>query len=201
MYVRLCNESMWVCMRCVCVCVHNQADTQRVFNSARNKNEEKREKLSHFLVLMYVNYRGIFHAEDLHFNLCTEKFAYFQNKTRNNNNNKAINTKAGQSRREKTNWKRPKKKENYNKIKENSLKWELAGAQSSVCLSVYVCVSLCICTKGHFIIWFASAAASRAAKEIAWMIFIQRWSTANRSKTEIAQVRANYHNKTLFFMP
>lgn len=139
MYVRLCNESMRVS---VCeVCVHNQADTRRVFNSVRNKNEpKKREKLSHFLVLMYVNYRGIFHAEDLHFNLCTEKFAYFQNKTTNNNNrNKAINTKAGQSRREKTT-KKKRKQENYNKIKENSLKWELAGAQSFVCSSVCECV-------------------------------------------------------------
>jgi len=35
-------------------------------------------KVLHFLVLMYVNYRGIFHAEDLHFNLCTEKFAFCQ---------------------------------------------------------------------------------------------------------------------------
>lgn len=33
-----------------------------------------------------------------------------------------------------------KKQENYNKIKENSLKWELAGAQSFVCSSVCECV-------------------------------------------------------------
>lgn len=53
----------------------------------KNKRERKRRrrrrkgmarKVLHFLVLMYVNYRGIFHAEDLHFNLCTEKFAFCQ---------------------------------------------------------------------------------------------------------------------------
>lgn len=113
-YVRETLQRVYACVY-VCERVCTTKQTLGEFSTqAKLKMKKKRAKLSHFLVLMYVNYRGIFHAEDLHFNLCTEKFAYFQNKTRNNNDN-STRKQAKVDERKRTENDKKTKKNNKNK--------------------------------------------------------------------------------------